>query len=61
MVSPGNPLKSREGLPPLAERIAAARKIMRDPRIKVTGFEAEHRRASIPARPSISCAAPVRA
>jgi nicotinate-nucleotide adenylyltransferase len=40
MVSPGNPLKSREGLPPLAERVAAARKIMRDPRIVVTGFEA---------------------
>jgi nicotinate-nucleotide adenylyltransferase len=41
MVSPGNPLKSRQGLPPLAERMAQARKIMRDPRIVVTGFEAE--------------------
>jgi nicotinate-nucleotide adenylyltransferase len=41
MVSPGNPLKSREGLPPLAERMAETRKIMRDSRIKVTGFEAE--------------------
>ncbi|MCI4680720.1 nicotinate-nucleotide adenylyltransferase [Rhodoblastus acidophilus] len=41
MVSPGNPLKSRQGLPSLQERMAAARKIMRDPRFVVTGFEAE--------------------
>ena len=41
MVTPGNPLKSREGLPSLAERMAAARKVMRHPRIVVTGFEAE--------------------
>lgn len=41
MVSPGNPLKSREGLPPLAERMAQAREVMRDPRVKITGFEAE--------------------
>jgi nicotinate-nucleotide adenylyltransferase len=41
MVSPGNPLKSRQDLPPLAERMAQARKVMRDPRIVVTGFEAE--------------------
>jgi nicotinate-nucleotide adenylyltransferase len=41
MVSPGNPLKSSADLPPLAERLAAARKLFRDPRIKVTGFEAE--------------------
>jgi nicotinate-nucleotide adenylyltransferase len=41
MVSPGNPLKSREGLPSLGERMAQARNIMRDPRIVVTGFEAE--------------------
>jgi nicotinate-nucleotide adenylyltransferase len=41
MVSPGNPLKSHEGLPPLVERIAETRKIMRDSRIKVTGFEAD--------------------
>ncbi|WP_374547084.1 nicotinate-nucleotide adenylyltransferase [Rhodoblastus sp.] len=39
MVTPGNPLKSREGLPSLAERMAAARKIMRHPRVVVTGFE----------------------
>lgn len=41
MVSPGNPLKSREGLPSLAERVAETRKILRDSRIKVTGFEQE--------------------
>jgi nicotinate-nucleotide adenylyltransferase len=39
MVSPGNPLKSREGLPALAERMAAARRLMRDPRVVVTGIE----------------------
>ncbi len=41
MVSPGNPLKSREGLPALAERMAAARRLLRDPRVVVTGFEAK--------------------
>jgi nicotinate-nucleotide adenylyltransferase len=41
MVSPANPLKSREGLPPLGARMAQARIIMRDPRIVVTGFEVE--------------------
>ena len=41
LVTPGNPLKENSGLPPLAERIAAARKIVRDPRIVVTGIEAE--------------------
>jgi nicotinate-nucleotide adenylyltransferase len=41
LVSPGNPLKSRAELPPLAERMAQARKTLRDPRIVVTGFEAE--------------------
>jgi nicotinate-nucleotide adenylyltransferase len=40
MVTPGNPLKSGDGLPPLAERIGASRKFAADPRIKVTGFEA---------------------
>lgn len=39
LVSPGNPLKDTSGLPPLDERIAAAAKIARDPRIAVTGFE----------------------
>jgi nicotinate-nucleotide adenylyltransferase len=41
LVSPGNPLKSHSNLSPLAERIAAARALAPDPRIKVTGFEAE--------------------
>ena len=40
MVTPGNPLKSDDGLPPLAERIEASRQFAADPRIKVTGFEA---------------------
>ena len=41
MVSPGNPLKSPQGLPPLGERMAAARAMIRDPRVKISGFEAE--------------------
>src|SRR5579863_9208343 len=41
LVTPGNPLKNTRGLAPLAERMAAAIKIARDPRIEVTGFEAE--------------------
>ena len=40
MVTPGNPLKGRDGLPPLADRMAASRRLATDPRIKVTGFEA---------------------
>src|SRR4029079_5825354 len=40
MVTPGNPLKGHDGLPPLAERMAASRRLATDPRIKVTGFEA---------------------
>ena len=41
LVTPGNPLKPLNGLPPLAERMAAARELARDPRICVTGFEEE--------------------
>ena len=41
LVTPGNPLKETSGLAPLADRIAAARKLARDPRIVVTGIEAE--------------------
>jgi nicotinate-nucleotide adenylyltransferase len=41
VVTPGNPLKRHEGLPPLAERVASARAAAHDPRIAVTGFEAE--------------------
>ena len=39
MVTPGNPLKSRNQLAPLAERIALSEAIADDPRIKVTAFE----------------------
>lgn len=39
LVSPGNPLKPR-GPAPLADRIAAARRLSHDPRIVVTGIEA---------------------
>ncbi|MDO5631061.1 MAG: nicotinate-nucleotide adenylyltransferase [Paracoccus sp. (in: a-proteobacteria)] len=39
LVSPGNPLKER-GPAPLAQRMAVARAIMRDPRVTVTGIEA---------------------
>src|SRR5262249_42641348 len=41
LVTPGNPLKSNRRLPPLAARMAAARRIARHPRIDVTGFEQE--------------------
>jgi nicotinate-nucleotide adenylyltransferase len=40
LVSPGNPLKDNRGLPPLSERLAAARALARHPRIDVTGIEA---------------------
>jgi nicotinate-nucleotide adenylyltransferase len=41
MVTPGNPLKDTRNLAPLAERIAAAKKLASHPRIDVTGVEAE--------------------
>ncbi|MDX2306891.1 MAG: nicotinate-nucleotide adenylyltransferase [Hyphomicrobium sp.] len=41
IVTPGNPLKSRDGLPPLAERMAACRRLAPHPRMTMTGFEAE--------------------
>jgi nicotinate-nucleotide adenylyltransferase len=41
LVSPGNPLKDTRGLPSLAARIDATRSMVRDPRIEVTGVEAE--------------------
>jgi len=41
LVTPGNPLKETAGLPSLAARMAAARATAKDPRIAVTGFEAE--------------------
>src|SRR4029079_12327601 len=40
MVTPGNPLKSGDGLPSQEERMAARRRSATHPRIKVTGFEA---------------------
>lgn len=42
MVTPGNPLKSTRELAPLAERIRQSEDITRDPRVKVTAFEAAH-------------------
>jgi nicotinate-nucleotide adenylyltransferase len=42
MVTPGNPLKSHADLAPLTQRVTAARGFLPNPRIKVTGFEAEH-------------------
>lgn len=41
VVTPGNPLKSNGHLPPLAERMKAARKFARNPAMKITGFETE--------------------
>ena len=40
MVTPGNPLKDRRVLAPLTERLAAARALVRDPRVDITAFEA---------------------
>jgi nicotinate-nucleotide adenylyltransferase len=42
LVSPGNPLKPLGDLAPLSERVRQARQIVAHPRIRVTGFEAEH-------------------
>jgi nicotinate-nucleotide adenylyltransferase len=41
LVTPGNPLKDVNGLPPLAERLTAARDFARHPRIDVTDIEAQ--------------------
>lgn len=41
VVTPGNPLKANHGLPSLAARRAACRALSADPRLAVTGFEAE--------------------
>ena len=40
VVTPGNPLKSNGGLPPLPDRISACEKLMINPRVTITGFEA---------------------
>jgi NAD(P)-dependent dehydrogenase (short-subunit alcohol dehydrogenase family) len=39
LVSPQNPLKSATGMAPLAVRLASARAVARNPRIKVTAIE----------------------
>lgn len=39
LVTPGNPLKSGNGLAPLAERLALSDAMARDPRIRVTAIE----------------------
>lgn len=41
LVSPGNPLKFHGELAGIEERVAAARRLARHPRIAVTGFEAD--------------------
>ncbi|KKB78986.1 nicotinate-nucleotide adenylyltransferase [Devosia soli] len=41
LVTPGNPLKNHDELRPLAERVRAAREAIANPRIHVTGFEAQ--------------------
>jgi nicotinate-nucleotide adenylyltransferase len=41
IVTPGNPLKDTRGLPPLADRMAACRRLMPEPMVDITGFEAE--------------------
>ncbi|MGE4373556.1 MAG: nicotinate-nucleotide adenylyltransferase [Xanthobacter sp.] len=40
LVTPGNPLKDNRALPPLEQRVAAAQKLARHPRIIATGCEA---------------------
>lgn len=40
LVTPGNPLKSHSELAPLEHRVEAARLVIDNPRIRVTGFEA---------------------
>ncbi|MBO1079117.1 nicotinate-nucleotide adenylyltransferase [Roseomonas haemaphysalidis] len=40
LVSPGNPLKPKNGMAPFAERLASARRMAQPPRILATGIEA---------------------
>jgi len=42
MISPGNPLKRQGDLKSLEQRVAMSRMLVRDPRIRVTTFEAEY-------------------
>jgi nicotinate-nucleotide adenylyltransferase len=41
LVTPGNPLKSHNGLAPLAQRMTACRALATHPRMQVTAFEAQ--------------------
>src|SRR5436853_4097679 len=41
LVTPGNPLKNTRGLAPIEQRIIAARRLARHPRIDVLGLEAQ--------------------
>ncbi len=41
IVTPGNPLKATDELPPLEDRLALCRDLVADSRIVVTGFEAQ--------------------
>ncbi|WP_274532589.1 nicotinate-nucleotide adenylyltransferase [Devosia sp. Root685] len=41
LVTPGNPLKNHNELAPLTNRVDAARALITNPRIRVTGFEAQ--------------------
>lgn len=41
IVTPGNPLKGHNDLAPLADRLAACRRLVTNPRIKITAFEAQ--------------------
>lgn len=40
IVTPGNPLKAHNELAPLADRLEACRRLVTNPRIKITAFEA---------------------
>ncbi|RVA79264.1 nicotinate-nucleotide adenylyltransferase, partial [Mesorhizobium sp. M7A.F.Ca.CA.001.11.2.1] len=42
MVTPGNPLKNTRELAPLGERLQLSEQIAKNPKIKVTAFEAAH-------------------
>jgi nicotinate-nucleotide adenylyltransferase len=43
IVTPGNPLKNGRDLAPLGERLRLSDALMRDPRVKVTAFEASYK------------------
>jgi nicotinate-nucleotide adenylyltransferase len=42
MVTPGNPLKSTRELAPLSDRLLQSEQVAKNPKIKVTAFEAAH-------------------